>query len=337
MSIPFLNRLTRGLIPLCLVLALPAQATTTQVTGTKHPFLWRIDGKGNKTFATRSWLYGTMHLGDERLLTLPDPVEEARESADALYCELAMDQMQKQQQKLLLKMLLPRGQTLEDRLPEKLYQRLSDYVASRGGSMLTMDRLQVWAVNLNLALIEATKEKMTQSLDLMIYKDAKSDGKEVGGLETMDEQLDAMADMPEADHVKMLVHSLDYMEKLIARGVSPLRRMLNVYLTGDEDKLLAVAKESMIGDKELLEKFMKPMIVDRNIRMADRMAKKMEEHPEKSYFFAAGAMHYPGKDGIVVLLRKKGYRITRIGAPKKEEAENTATRPARRRLERVGR
>ncbi len=348
---PFLRRLAQSLVPLCLFFLpatllpatfLPAQATTQatrQVIGTEHPFLWRIDGKGEQTVGVKSWLFGTMHLGDERLMTLSDSVENALESVDALYCELEMDQMQKQQQKLVRKMLLPRGQTLRDHLPEKLYQQLSDYLADRGSGMRTFKRMQVWAVNLNLALIDAMKEKMTKSLDVMIYKDAKADDKEVGGLETMDEQLAAMAGMPEQDHIRMLSQSLDYMEKLAAKGVSPLRKMLEVYLSGDADRLMATATEAMGGDKELMQRFMKSMLFDRNVGMADRMAKMMTEHPQKSYFFAVGALHYPGKNGIVELLRRKGYRIQRIGAPKKARTDSRPSIPkqAGRKLEKVGR
>ncbi|MHC4514831.1 MAG: TraB/GumN family protein [Planctomycetota bacterium] len=342
---PFLKRLAlglRSLLPALLLALLPAplpalqtaQATkqpaaTKQVTATKHPFLWRIEGKGEQMFDVKSWLYGTMHLGDERLVTLPNSVEDALESADALYCELEMDRVQKQQQKMINKMLLPRGQTLRDRLPEKLYERLSDYLADRGVDMRTFDRMRVWAVSVNLAAIDAMKEKMRKSLDLMIYKDAKADDKEVGGLETVQEQLSALADTSEEDQIKMLRQSLDYRDKLAAQGISAMRQMLETYLTGDEEKLLAVATEAMGEDKELVKRFVKPMLTDRNIRMADRMAKMMVEHPDKSYFFATGAMHFPGKDGILTLLRKKGYRITRIDPP-----EKTKKKP-RRKLEPV--
>ncbi len=340
----FLKRLALGLLSLCLLLPclLVAQTTTRatkQVTPTKHPFLWRIEGNGNQTFDVKSWLYGTMHLGDERLVTLPDSVEDARESADALYCELDMDQMQKQLQKVTRKMVLPRGQTLKDRLPPELYDRLSDYVAARGSRMMVIQRMQVWAVSINLAMMDAVKEKMTKSLDQLLYKDAKADDKEVGGLETMDEQLGAMTDMPEEDHIKLLEQLLDYMEDSAAKGISPLRKMQETYLAGDAQKLWTLANEAMGKDKELAKRFLKPMLTDRNVRMADRMAKMMQDHPNKSYFFAVGAMHYPSRNGILVLLRRKGYRIKRIDPPRKVNADSRpSTRKQQgRKLERVGR
>ncbi len=341
-----LSRLLPGLLLPWLLLPwlllpslLSAQATTQatrQITPTKHPFLWRIEGKGNQTLNVKSWLYGTMHLGDERLVTLPDSVEVARESVDALYCELDMDQIQKQAGKMMLKMRLPRGQTLRDQLTPELYERLSDYVTERGSNMLMFRRMRVWAVSVNLAVIEAAKQKMTQSLDVLIYKDAKSDDKEVGGLETMAEQLDALSDMSEKDHIKLLMKSLDYMEEQAAKGISPLRKMQKTYLAGDAQKLWALANEVM-GEDEVSKRFMKAMLTDRNVRMADRMEKKMEDHPDKSYFFAIGAMHYPGRNGILDLLRRKGFRIKRINPPSKVNADSRpSTRKQRgRKLERV--
>ena len=55
-----------------------------------NPFLWRIESKG---LQAPSWLYGTMHMGNDRLVALPEVVEKARDGADALYCELAIDKM----------------------------------------------------------------------------------------------------------------------------------------------------------------------------------------------------------------------------------------------------
>ena len=63
-----LSRATFGLFAVLAVLALSIPATSQ---ATKHPFLWRIDSLNGKPLAAKCWLYGTMHLGDRRLVTLP--------------------------------------------------------------------------------------------------------------------------------------------------------------------------------------------------------------------------------------------------------------------------
>jgi hypothetical protein len=48
--------------------------------------------------------------------------------------------------------------------------------------------------------------------------------------------------------------------------------------------------------------------------MTDRIEKKLKDSPGKCYFFAIGALHYPGADGIKALLEGKGYKVTRLSA-----------------------
>lgn len=311
------------MLSLCLLLAafLPAQTATRATrqshppTATGHPFLWRINGKGDQTFDVESWLYGTMHSGDERLVTLPDAVEHARKSADALYFEVDMSPSRQRTQTSARMMFLPPGQTLADRLPSKLYRRLSRYATDHGIQMRIVDRLQVWAVSLHVDQMNAKREKMTENLDRMLYQEAKEAGKEVGGLEMKHEQLGARSRLPERDSIEILSHSLDYLEKLDAKGVGPTRMLLEAYLAGDEAKIMGMVHEAFGNDKELVERFMNPT-VERNVRIAGRMTKMMAAHPQKSYFFAVGALHCLGKDGVVELLRRKGYTIQRIGAPR---------------------
>ena len=65
--------------------------------------------------------------------------------------------------------------------------------------------------------------------------------------------------------------------------------------------------------KDPLEaKLMKRLFTDRNERMAERIAKKLKAEPGKSFFFAVGAGHLPGDDGIVERLRKAGYKVKRV-------------------------
>jgi uncharacterized protein YbaP (TraB family) len=91
---------------------------------TERPFLWRIDGE------TPSYLYGTIHLPDDRVLALPDVVREAIESSDGLYTEIPMELSE--QLKAASKIMLPGMTTLSDKLPEDLHDRLATHLESKG-------------------------------------------------------------------------------------------------------------------------------------------------------------------------------------------------------------
>ena len=303
-----------------------AQVATgkSQVTATKHPFLWRIDGHGDNNFKVKSWLYGTMHLGDKRLVTLPKVVDNARENADALYCELDMIAMSKNQLRMVKAMMLPKGQKLSDRLSPELYARLDKYLRTHGVSAAGFDQLKVWAVTISMGTLDLVKDGFTHSLDDMIYRDARNDDIEVGGLETMDEQIQAFIGASESDQIRSLEQALTTGEKYDAQGRSQMKEMLECYLSGDTQQLTNKLEESFQEDPELATRMMKPLLDDRNVRMTQRMIEKLVAHPGKSYFFAVGAMHYPGKKGILKLMRAKGYRITRINPPPTKQSTDLA-------------
>ncbi len=301
---------------LFLSFALTLGTATAQTTGkpapTKHPFLWRIEGKGVEV---QSFLFGTMHLGDDRLLAIPPVVEKARNHADALYGELALDQMAKHQLKLTKLMLLPKGQKLSKILPEDVAGMLDKKLKTLGASLKRFDHFKIWAISILLAQLEANKLGMLKSLDSMLYMDAKRDGKEVGGLEDIDEQMKAIGTGTDDEQIVRLREALKYMARLEAKGESYLKNTLEIYLTGNELKMQNHADEAMGDNDELNDKFMKPLLDDRNERMVNRIAEMLTSNPTKKYFFAIGAMHFVGRSAMTTLLRKKGYRITRVAPP----------------------
>src|SRR5690606_32017557 len=93
----------------------------------------------------------------------------------------------------------------------------------------------------------------------------------------------------------------------------PIRALLEVYLSGSLEALQAAADRALGEDKELAKRMMKPLLEERNERMAARMQQKMTQAPETTFFFAIGAAHFPGEHGILTMLRSKGYRIERVG------------------------
>ena len=314
-----------AMIGLVLVTLLSA-ADFVQGQATKHPFLWRIDSLQGKPLKKKSWLYGTMHLGDKRLITLPKVVKEAIDNADALYCELKMGEDQAAlQQMMMVKMMQPAGKSLKDELPEDLYTRLAAAMKKRGYMMGMIDRFRLWSLEMLLPLLDAQKAGLSHSLDQTIYKMAENQKKEVGGLESAEDQLKVLSGSKPEEQIKSLKAHLDMMDKMESKKTSLIQEMLEVYLRGDEEELLAIADESMGADSEEVDPKMKALLYDRNIGMAKGMSEMMGKHPEKSYFFAVGALHCPGKKSVIELLQKKGYVLTRINAPKK--TKKPASRP----------
>ena len=267
----------------------------------RAPLLWRIEG------ATPSYLFGTIHVGDPRVLDLLPEVEAAFDGADALYTELAFDP--KMFADLLPKMFLPKGETLQDYIAAELYERLREVVDAKGGSIGMFRRMHVWAVYLN---IQSLDMDTSTALDLELYADAVDMGLEVGGLETVDEQIGVFAGFSLEDQVRLLEQTIGSLEEAVSEGRSDGDALLEIYLAGRDDELLQLIEEP---DDPLAAELMTKLLDHRNVNMAERIERFVEGDPDKSFFFAVGAAHMPGEMGVVKLLRDRGLSVTRIGAP----------------------
>jgi uncharacterized protein YbaP (TraB family) len=282
----------------------PKSAAEAQAA-VERPLLWRIE------LPTPSYLYGTIHLPDERVTDLPPVVAETMERCDALYTELPMELSLMMKQ--LGRMQLPEGQTLQAVLGDELYGEVAAYVKTKGMTMAMFDRLQPWAVGAQLGLLDQMKDMAAkQPLDMVIYQRAKRAGKQVGGLETVEEQVSVFADMTPAEQRTFVRDGLADIVKKEAAGVHPTEELLRLYLQGDEAAIDAKINDFPLTDTKLKKRLMARLVDDRNVAMADRIVRKLQEKPEAMQVFAVGAAHYPGKMGVLELLRQRGYRLTRI-------------------------
>jgi uncharacterized protein YbaP (TraB family) len=318
-----------GFLIACLVGSLFLRAQTAPVRSTDKPFLWRVEGP------VPSYLYGTVHVPDPRVLELPDVVRRAFNAADVFNAEIPLDAAT--QMSMLSKVMLPAGQDLRSIIGEDVFARVMRVVGKVLGNRLppggtdllaTMfSPMKPWAVMSQLELLEFVPEMSAgrQPLDAMLYSMADKAGKELGALETVDEQVAVFEGFTPQEQVKLLVSTLDDLEKPRPSGVSPTKELIDLYLAGDLNRLAAELNKQYPQDQALNKKVTARLIDDRNTRMAAKIADLCGKKPTRSYFFAVGALHYAGETGIVSQLTKKGFKITRLGP---NDANSIVRKPA---------
>ena len=295
------SRLRWRFLPLALLwLALTVAA---QVEPTEKPLLWMIEGQ------KPSFLYGTIHLPDERVLAIPQLVLNAADSAEALYVEVAPDELASAAAQLIL----PDGKTLQEVLPEDLYKRASGYVQSKGLPFMAFQNFKIWVLMVQIEILDYIQQMaVRQPLDLAIYNRAQEAGKEVGGIETLEEQLAVFDDFSEEEQIQLLSEALDQLEENPDKSSSYLEKLLLAYLEGDEDNLHEMLFQEIDKDDPLDQKFVQNLFTDRDRRMADRIASKLKANPSRSYFFAIGSGHLVGGQSVRKRLESRGFRITRL-------------------------
>ncbi|WP_176036564.1 TraB/GumN family protein [Brucella tritici] len=274
----------------------------------RRGLLWKIDKDG----VAPSYLFGTIHLSDPRVLTLPKAADEAYRSANTVVIETtdildpkAFLRLKLEQPDLLH---FTDGSTLKSHIPPERREEIEQKLAERGIVLDAVAKMKPWVLTSLLALPKCERERKSEgekSLDERLALDAQAEGRNVLGLESAAEQLVAMNRMPLDFHLRNLVATVDYGDKV----EDAMETTTALYLKG-EIGLIMPSLRKIVPDslsEEDYELFLKYLISDRNQVMADRAVPIIDKG---NTFIAVGALHLPGKDGIIELLRAKGYRVT---------------------------
>ena len=280
---------------------------STQTKTIEHPFLWKVE-KGEQHF----YLFGTMHLADPLLQTLPKALKEAIDKSDIVRTEIPLDI--KTQLKASTMMMRDDNQTLKDILSNKLYNRTQKYLQGINPklTLASFEHIKIWAVATIVSMIEnQLKYPFLQAIDDVIYNYAKEQKKDIGGVETLDEQLGVMDSFSFQEQILELESTLDYLDKETDFGYE----MKKLYISGNSKKLMDFINKSMFQMPKytkLEEKFMQRLLYNRNIRMAQRLERIVTQNPHKKSLFAFGVMHFLGKKSIIEILKSHGYRVQRL-------------------------
>ncbi|PIP35274.1 MAG: TraB/GumN family protein [Desulfobacterales bacterium CG07_land_8_20_14_0_80_52_14] len=256
--------------------------------------LWRIERSGLRP----SFLMGTIHVEDERVLQLSPAAELAFSATDALVLELVLDEVAVF--KAAAAMIYMDGTDLKAVLGEDLFTKTASAMKTYGVPEIALRRMKPWAV---MSTLMVPKPKTGNFLDLLLYRRAVQSGKSVFGLETVEEQVGVLESLPLKDQIEILRETLDQFE-LFPRVFST---MIEMYLAGDLDGLAALSERFIqTQDRGLVNRFMERLNDNRNLRMAERLQTYLEQG---NVFVAVGALHLSGENSLLRLLEARGYTV----------------------------
>ncbi|MBU0486980.1 MAG: TraB/GumN family protein [Bacteroidetes bacterium] len=256
--------------------------------------LWEITGKG---LTKPSYLFGTIHIQDKRVFDLGPTITEKLESCDAFSMELLMDKISKEE---ITEVMLMKGKSLKDLYTPEEYEELKILFKEKTGQPLMLfDQMKPFFVA-SQVMQASMSQDMPMALDLHLLEIAKKAGKTTLGVEQLKDQMGAVDKITLEDQAKMLLEALkDTTEQSVG-----FEDLLVTYLSGDVDKMVELS-----SDTSLPAEFNKYFLIKRNYGMAKTIAKFMKTKPT---FSAIGAAHLGGKEGVLELLRKKGFTVTPV-------------------------
>ena len=257
--------------------------------------LWEISGKNIKQ---PSYLYGTLHILCGSELVVSEKLKDRFKSTQQLYLELDMDDP-------TMMLATIQGMALKDNVTLKSlfeppdYKLVSDYFTKNVKvSLETFDKMKPFFVQTLLAVTMMNCPQASWEGELV--KMAEGQKIETLGLETVQEQIAVMDKIPYKEQVAALVDLV----KDEAKAKKELETLKKNYF--DQD---IAALEKMMENSPELGQYGEAFLKNRNELWVPIIEKAATAKPT---FFAVGAGHLGGANGVIALLRKAGFKVVPV-------------------------
>lgn len=271
----------------------------TRLNAQENSLLWEISKEGYYT----SYLYGTIHLNDERVFQFGDSVLSKLYQCDAYAGEIII---QPEDMLKIMPYIFEKDSKKQCKkvFSEKEYKKIAKVVSAKLGEemLVILPFMSPYVVSIILSYPseDAENEKSAYYLDMYLQEQADSLEKKLISLETIESQF---AYINKIEIEKQKEHLLKIIKDKQLDG--DVEDLVQVYVDEDLEKMMEILHKYEGQDPLMTEEFM----VGRNYIHKDGMVDAMKQ---QSTFTAVGAAHLIGEKGIVTLLRADGFSVQPI-------------------------
>lgn len=275
--------------------------------------LYKISGNGLKE---PSYIVGTYHLAKVSFVDSIPGIRRVMNECQQTYCELRMQDMFIPDSLAIIQkaQLLPEGTTLDKVLSAEEMTRLNAYMKDLLGADMTnplvaeqMGKMTPGAIGVQLSLANFIKKEkdfdINNQFDTYFQKQAITQGKNIGGLETIGFQVKTLYQGKSIERQKEeLMCQVDNADFYYAMTDA----LIQAYYTQDLDAVKEVFETKMHNSCDPTPEEEAQLIYNRNANWLTKMPAVMAQKPT---LFAVGAGHLVGNKGVLNLLRQAGYTV----------------------------
>jgi uncharacterized protein YbaP (TraB family) len=300
------SRIIRNLLRLILlcaagyVIASAIYGSVDAYAGNKH-FLWKVSSDSNTVY-----ILGSLHLLSNDQFPLAKEYLDAFDRSGVIVFEVDPGTLEKPEtvQMMLSKATLKGGKTLDKVLSEDTYKKTRQKLKELGADISLFNKSQPWFVAISLGALKLRSLGVNgdEGVDEYFYRKAIKSGKKVLGLETAEFQEDLLAKAGDANQEKFLLQTitdLDVMEK-------EFNDLVGAWDEGDTKKFEGLVLKSYKEYPGVYDE----IIAERNKRWLPEIEKYLGR--KENYLVVVGSGHLVGDEGLISLLRKKGYKVEQM-------------------------
>ena len=261
--------------------------------------IWAVERDGRI-----GWLVGSLHLLTADAYPLPPALDAAFARSEVLVEEANPEELKSPAaaMQLLAKAMYPPGTTLQSQVSKDTFEKIAKRAEKAGLPIERLQQFKPWMVALTLVGLELQRGGFDASLglDQHFLNRAPAAGKTVRTLESAMEQIDFLESLSPQLQDGLVAATLDGAETELAQ----VQKIAAAWKAGDP----APIERLLLSDLQGFDaKVYDTLLVTRN----QRWLPKLEEcFAVQRCFVVVGAAHLVGPDGLVTMLRARGYSVT---------------------------
>ena len=272
------------------------------VSAQAEPAAWRVTGEDTGELL----LLGSIHYLRQEDYPLPSNIDELYQQADTLVMELDLDDLDTLSVENLFVEAgtLPPGSSLQTVLTPAVYELAETRSAEFGLDLAFATRLEPWLVASTLMDLgmNALGFNASRGLEQHLLRRATSDGKQVLGLETLEDQIHVFDQLSIKEQEALLLQTLNEIDS----ADDAMDELLNAWRDG---RVNTLANE-LTANFEDFPILYRHLVIDRNERWLNPLRQLLETG--ERYLVVVGALHLVGDDSVIELLQHQGLSVIEI-------------------------
>jgi uncharacterized protein YbaP (TraB family) len=268
-------------------------------------FLWKASSSHSTVY-----LLGSLHFAQKDLYPLDSTIENAYDSSDILVVEININTLNNAEihHAMINRARYNNNETLKNHVSQETYELTEKAFAQAGIPLTDVHIFKPWfcALTLTTLKLQQIGYEPTYGIDYYFLKKAEHDNKKIVELESLKEQVDLFDNFSEKEQELFLFYTI----KELTEIEKETDKLFRAWKSGDNKTIESLLTESFIKYPKLKPLY-KKLYLERNIKMSAQIKEFLRS--SKTYFVVVGAGHLVGKDGLVEMLKKAGYRVHQMG------------------------